>query len=183
VAPSPPSADKFRRRVVGLYALSLMDREGPVHGYRLSDAIAERTEGTWRPGPGAVYPSLQKLVEGGLARRRVEGRRRVYSITPQGTALLRRMRENRRDRWGGQRDLGRLWSEVLGVKGLGEFHRLRLRRSIDAIEEHLASGDLALEDAARLRREVADELSAALDRIRSVPLRAARSPARSARSG
>ncbi len=77
---------------MGLYALTLMEREGPLHGYGLSERIAERTEGAWRPGAGSVYPSLRKLVESGLARSKATERRRVYSITPQGRALLRRMR-------------------------------------------------------------------------------------------
>lgn len=168
-SPSIP-AERFRRRVVGLYALSLMEREGTTHGYRLSEAISERTGGTWRPGPGAVYPSLQKLVESGLARRKTDGRRRVYSLTADGTSLLRSMREHNRGRWGDSRDLSRLWAEVLGVSDVGELHRLRLRRAIDAVEEHLGSGEPSPVDAARLRREVSEELRASLERIERLPV-------------
>ncbi len=60
----------MRPRLVGLYALATMEREGVVHGYLLSQRISERTDGAWRPGPGAVYPSLSALVERGWARRR-----------------------------------------------------------------------------------------------------------------
>ena len=70
MAPWPPYGPSLRRRLVGLYALTVMEREGPVHGYGISERIAERTDGAWRPGPGAVYPSLQKLVAGGWPVRR-----------------------------------------------------------------------------------------------------------------
>jgi DNA-binding PadR family transcriptional regulator len=180
MTPPPPETDRFRRRVVGLYALTLMDRDGPVHGYRLSEAIAERSDGTWRPGPGAVYPSLQKLVDAGLARRKVEGRRRIYSITARGTALLQRMREHRRQGWGDRKDLSRLWAEVLGTSDMGEFYRVRLRRSLDAIEEHLGSKDLTPVEAARLRQRVVEDLAAGLARVRGRPTRP-RAPPRSPR--
>ncbi|HEV8049998.1 MAG TPA: PadR family transcriptional regulator, partial [Thermoplasmata archaeon] len=88
----PVGPEAFRRRLVGLYALTLMERDGSLHGYGLSEKIADRTDGSWRPGPGSVYPSLKKLVASGLARSRVAARRREYTITPAGRALLRRMR-------------------------------------------------------------------------------------------
>jgi DNA-binding PadR family transcriptional regulator len=182
VTPPAVPAERFRRRVVGLYALSLMEREGSTHGYRLSEAISERTRGTWRPGPGAVYPSLQKLVDAKLARRKAEGRRQVYSITPSGSALLRRMRSRSKEGWGDRRDLSRLWAEVLGVSDVGELHRLRLRRSIDSVEEHLASGDSSPADSARLRREVAEELRASLARIERLPVPSTSRPTPRARA-
>ena len=134
VAQSPPAGD-FRRRAIGMYALTLMARDGALHGYGLSDRIAERTEGAWRPGAGAVYPSLRKLEELGLARSRVGGRRRMYAITPAGRALLTSAATHP--------DLSELWSEILGSSGAEEFLIQRLRRAFAAIEAHRRPTDRA----------------------------------------
>ena len=47
------------------YALLSIARK-PMRGYDLIREIEFKTEGAWRPGPGAVYPVLQKLVKEGI---------------------------------------------------------------------------------------------------------------------
>ena len=42
--------------------LSLLG-EAPASGYGLMKAIAEKTQGAWRPSPGSVYPTLSQLVD------------------------------------------------------------------------------------------------------------------------
>ena len=37
-----------------------------MHGYQIITVLAERTEGGWRPSPGAVYPALSLLADEGL---------------------------------------------------------------------------------------------------------------------
>ncbi len=142
VAASPPPGD-FRRRAIGMYALALMARDGALHGYGLSERIAERTEGAWRPGAGAVYPSLRKLEELGLARSRVGGRRRMYAITPAGRALLSSLRARHRAARSAPPDLSELWSEILGSSGAEEFLIQRLRRAFAAIDTHRRPTDRA----------------------------------------
>src|SRR5579863_8807351 len=88
---SAPGGERARGALT-LYALALMEREGPIHGYRLAARIEERTEGAWRPGPGAVYPALQRLVRRELARKTRNGRRQEYTITQNGRELLARIR-------------------------------------------------------------------------------------------
>jgi DNA-binding PadR family transcriptional regulator len=144
-----------------------MEREGPVHGYGISERIAERTDGAWRPGPGAVYPSLQKLVAGGLARSKTEGRRRLYTITPKGRAALAEIRH----RTGGPReshpDLGSLWAEVMGAEGVEGLLLLRLRRTVDAIEARLQRSAAPGGPTSALRESVVHELSQAIERVRA----------------
>ena len=125
------------RGLIGLYALRLMERDGPVHGYLVAEAIAERTEGLWRPGAGAIYPSLQRLVARGLARATRQDRRTVYSITPTGRALLRRIRTARAFRQRTRRDLSALWADVLGERDVGEFLLTRLNTAGEALETYL----------------------------------------------
>jgi DNA-binding PadR family transcriptional regulator len=173
-------------RRIGLYALATMEREGAIHGYGLAQRIADRTAGAWRPGAGAIYPSLQALVERGLARSEGSGRRREYRITPAGRALLRQVRSRAGPDGRRGPDLAVLWAEVVGVDDLGEFLLLRLRRSLDAIVTAVAvSGGPALAPASRdrlrgatvgeLERRLAD-LGRTGARLRPAP--AARRPGR-----
>jgi DNA-binding PadR family transcriptional regulator len=175
MSPRAPTVEGFRRRLVGLYALTQMEREGPVHGYWLSERIAERTDGAWRPGPGAVYPSLQRLQEGGLVRSATRGRRREYAITAKGRALLASIRQRR----GGERpDLSALWAEVMGVQDVNELLLLRLRRSLAGLEAHLSQHGTVAPSDRELRREAARLLASAAKRIANEPSPRARRPAR-----
>jgi len=126
-------------RLVGLYALRCMERDGAVHGYSLSERIAERTGGVWRPGPGAIYPALQRLTDRGLARSRLVGRRRVYTITPKGRESLARLRAQTAGWTSRAPDLSALWADVAGVDDVATFLLMRLRRALDAIDATLAS--------------------------------------------
>jgi DNA-binding PadR family transcriptional regulator len=58
--------------------------EEPMHGYQLIQAIETRSGGTWKPSPGSVYPTLQLLVDEGLATATQEGERKVYALTDAG---------------------------------------------------------------------------------------------------
>jgi DNA-binding PadR family transcriptional regulator len=158
--------EHFRRRLVSLFALTLMEREGPMHGYRISDRIAERTEGAWRPGPGAVYPTLSGLAKAGYVRSRVLGRRREYSITPAGRALLARIRAGRDQFLRTKPDLGLLWAEVMGAEDLGGFLFLRLRRTLDSIEAQLDRAPTNPSRLESLRDQVLTELAQAAERMR-----------------
>ena len=73
----------------------------PRHGYDLIRAIEERTGGAYAPSPGIVYPTLTMLSEMGLIDEQlVEGARKLFAVTPEGTAHLA---EHAR---GGHRDAG-----------------------------------------------------------------------------
>ena len=67
--------------------LSLL-AEGPSNGYGLIKAIAEKTEGAWRPSPGSVYPTLQQLVDEDLIVSRGEGRKTEFELTDEGRAYV-----------------------------------------------------------------------------------------------
>ena len=78
-----------------LILLALADQ--PRHGLGIIDDIAERTAGDVRMGPGTLYGTLQRLLDGGLIRETAEApdpddddpRRRYYAITARGTRELR----------------------------------------------------------------------------------------------
>ena len=67
-------------------AILFLLAEEPRHGYDLIREIAERTDGSWRPSPGAVYPALQLLEDEGLVAIAAEGGRRRASLTEEGRA-------------------------------------------------------------------------------------------------
>jgi DNA-binding PadR family transcriptional regulator len=63
--------------------------EKPRHGYDLIRAIEERTGGAYAPSPGIVYPTLTLLTEMGLIEEQLaEGARKLFAVTPEGTANL-----------------------------------------------------------------------------------------------
>ena len=174
--------EEHRRGLVGIYALAMMERSGPIHGYLVSERIAARTDGAWRPGPGAVYPSLQKLVERGLATRKRKGVRQEYAITVKGKALLAKIRARNSMVRQARLDITPLMAEVMGNENVGMFLLLRLRRSIDSLESYIARGPKGPGSDENLRKDAVNELAQSLERLRrdsqGVPRRA---PVRSRR--
>ena len=173
-------------RMVGLYALATMEREGVVHGYLLAQRIAERTGGTWQPGPGAIYPTLSRLVRRGFARSRREGRRRVYVLTPRGRAMLARLRKRIRSGPPRGPDLSMLWAEVAGTDDVGQFLLRRVQRSLDLVTSALAGapdGARGRPESRKLREDVVAELSSRLKQLRRTPSPRAGRRSRSAVGG
>jgi DNA-binding PadR family transcriptional regulator len=67
--------------------------EGPRHGYAIMKRSAELSDGRVRMGPGALYTTIQRLVEAGLieeqdAAPEEDSRRRLYRLAATGKALL-----------------------------------------------------------------------------------------------
>jgi PadR family transcriptional regulator, regulatory protein PadR len=83
---------------VDLLLLATLER-APAHGYRVVEALRERSQGAFDLAEGTVYPALYRLERGGLVTSRwqvVEGRRRrVYELTKAGRTAL----GQRRGRW------------------------------------------------------------------------------------
>jgi DNA-binding PadR family transcriptional regulator len=151
-------------RLLGLYSLACMDRDGSAYGYRISRQIAERTDGAWRPGPGAIYPALRALVDRGLARTVRNDRRLEYRITPRGRVVLRGLRD-RRGRPAAAPDLSVLWAEIVGVSDPGEFMLRRMQRVTSALVDFVdrSPGPVARGEALRARARA--ELAAAQRRL------------------
>jgi DNA-binding PadR family transcriptional regulator len=70
-----------------LLILRLLE-EKPRHGYQLIKELDERSKGFYIPSPGMVYPALTYLEEIGHATVEAVGTRKLYSITPAGSAHL-----------------------------------------------------------------------------------------------
>lgn len=78
-----PRGPKARRGDVRTGALLLLAEE-PRNGYQIMQALQERSGGTWRPSPGAVYPALQQLEDEGLIRSHERDGRKLYELTDEG---------------------------------------------------------------------------------------------------
>jgi len=60
----------------------------PSHGYEIIKAIEEKVAGSYSPSPGVVYPTLTLLEEMGYAKVSETDGKKLYSITPEGAAML-----------------------------------------------------------------------------------------------
>jgi DNA-binding PadR family transcriptional regulator len=65
-------------------AVLLLLHEQPMHGYQIIREIESRSEGSWKPSPGSVYPTLQMLADEGLVVVEESGGRKTYSLTEEG---------------------------------------------------------------------------------------------------
>ena len=74
---------KARRGDVRAAILSVLSDQ-PRNGYQVIQEIAERTNGTWKPSPGSIYPTLQQLEDEGLAVQVDDGGRKAYTLTNAG---------------------------------------------------------------------------------------------------
>jgi DNA-binding PadR family transcriptional regulator len=77
-------------------ATLLLLAESPMHGYQIMQAMADRTDGAWRPSPGAIYPTLAQLEDEGLVTTEVDGGRKLVTLTALGQAHV----EEHRSTWG-----------------------------------------------------------------------------------
>src|SRR4051812_19178543 len=76
--------------------------EQPMHGYQLMQAMAERTNGVWRPSPGAIYPTIAQLEDEGLVTTLAEGGRKLVTLTDAGRTYLADNAETIGDPFAGQ---------------------------------------------------------------------------------
>lgn len=80
-----PRGPRARRGHVRLAILALLAEE-PLNGYQIIQALEERTQGAWRPSPGAVYPALAQLEDEGLVTATDHEGQRAFRLTPTGEA-------------------------------------------------------------------------------------------------
>jgi DNA-binding PadR family transcriptional regulator len=99
--PGPPGfarGPKAGRGDVRAAILALL-KEGPRNGYQIMSEIEERSEGAWRPSPGAVYPALAQLADEGLIEAEESGGRRTFSLTAEGRRYVEENPRQARAAW------------------------------------------------------------------------------------
>jgi DNA-binding PadR family transcriptional regulator len=80
-------------------AILALLREGPRTGYQIMSDIEDRSDGAWRPSPGAVYPALAQLADEGLIVGEESGGRRTFSLTDAGREYVERNPDMARGAW------------------------------------------------------------------------------------
>lgn len=78
---------RAKRGDVRAATLSLLT-EKPLNGYQIMQELEQRSRGSWRPSPGAVYPALQQLEDEGLVCAESSSGGRVYSLTESGRVYV-----------------------------------------------------------------------------------------------
>ncbi|MDQ7992510.1 MAG: PadR family transcriptional regulator [Propionicimonas sp.] len=58
--------------------------EQPLNGYQIMQSLDERTQGLWRPSPGAVYPALNQLEDEGLIESFDNDGQKAFRLTETG---------------------------------------------------------------------------------------------------
>ncbi len=96
--PPAPPGPKASRGDVRAAILALL-QEGPRNGYQIMSDIEERSNGAWRPSPGAVYPALSQLADEGLVADEKSNGRRVFSLTEAGQRYVAENPEMARGAW------------------------------------------------------------------------------------
>lgn len=82
-----PRSRKFSSDDLQLLLLALL-AEQASHGYELSRALEERSNGFYKPSPGMIYPALTYLEEIGYATVEVVSNKKCYQLAPAGRAYL-----------------------------------------------------------------------------------------------
>ncbi len=135
---------------MGTYALGMMSR-APIYGGELAQRIEELTRGAWRPGAGAIYPSLRGLVERGEARIGHQDGRKVYILTSRGAARLEEVRSRIRERGGRFAELRSLILDLVEPSERAAIMLDQLHNSIRGFEEMYRSPDSITDARARAR--------------------------------
>lgn len=129
-------------------AVLLLLAERPMHGYQVITELSDRTDGRWRPSPGAVYPAISQLQDEGLVAVTDDGGRRLASLTDAGREHVESHRE----------ELGSPWETYAAADPLRRGHELHAgMRALGGAVEQVARAGTA---------EQAEAAAAVLDRAR-----------------
>lgn len=102
------------------YVLSLL-HEKPMTGKQIMEETSKRTNGSWKPSPGLVYPLLGKLLSSGLIEEVEEGR--GYQITKRGEEFLSQYTETNKE----------LDNLLTTFTRIGVFGQLLARDAVDGV--------------------------------------------------
>jgi DNA-binding PadR family transcriptional regulator len=70
------------------YVILGLLKDKPRHGYDIIRELEEQSLGTYKPSPGAVYPTLQMFEDMGYTSSSERDGKKTYTITEQGLRFL-----------------------------------------------------------------------------------------------
>lgn len=156
------------KELKGLLKLLILRELGEkeLSGYDLIKIIGEKLK---KPSPGSVYPILKDLMEKGFLNVRVEGRKKIYSLSEKGREALREMMEREREvilrkvealkEWGilDEKEAENIYTHIIKKKEtLMKLHQLRnWSKFVDLLSRAL---DKSKSDVERLLGEFIEKL-------------------------
>jgi DNA-binding PadR family transcriptional regulator len=78
-----------QKGILTMYLLYSLQKK-PKSGYEIISEIKQKTEGTWVPSKGTIYPLLRQLEKGGLIKVKTTEKRskNIFKITPKGKKII-----------------------------------------------------------------------------------------------
>ncbi|HEY98383.1 MAG TPA: PadR family transcriptional regulator [Dehalococcoidia bacterium] len=70
------------------YVILDLLKDKPRHGYEIIRELEEQSMGTYKPSPGAVYPTLQMFEDMGYTSSTERDGKKTYTITDEGLRFL-----------------------------------------------------------------------------------------------
>jgi DNA-binding PadR family transcriptional regulator len=85
-----------RNGILTMYLLHSLQKQ-PKSGYEIISEIKQKTEGTWIPSKGTIYPLLKHLEKDGLIKVKTTEKRskNIFKITPKGKKLVLNTKKQR----------------------------------------------------------------------------------------
>ncbi len=77
--------------------------------------IERRSEGTWRPSSGSIYPALQQLEDERLVSGESSAFGKVYTLTPRGSEYVSQQREELGEPWQSATGDGPRWDVMTAM--------------------------------------------------------------------
>ncbi|MFN8099491.1 MAG: PadR family transcriptional regulator [Dermatophilaceae bacterium] len=130
---------------VRLAALLLIAEE-PRNGYQVIEELSVRTNGVWRPSPGAVYPALAQLEDEGLIEATETDGRKAFTLTDAGRSAVDEAQDTPRPWETATADA----SEALGGRPGGQMWEAFGQTAMAARAVAATRDPAALADAARV---------------------------------
>jgi len=85
--------DRQLRGILKLLILKELEK-GEATGYDIIKRISEKAK---RPSPGSVYPILKELKENGFLNVRIDGKKKIYTLSDKGKKILREAMEREKE--------------------------------------------------------------------------------------
>ena len=78
-----------QKGILTMYILYSLQKK-PKSGYEIISEIKEKTEETWVPSKGTIYPLLRQLENGGLIKVKITEKRskNIFKVTPKGKKMI-----------------------------------------------------------------------------------------------
>ena len=108
-----------QRGILTIYILHSLQKKSKS-GYDLINEIKDKTEGSWIPSKGTIYPLLKNLEgEGLIYIKKVEERgKNIYQITSEGRKLLKNLIKHKNQMEEKFNQFRRLIAEIIGEKDM-----------------------------------------------------------------